>query len=98
MKVLPKYEFEVNFSVQSYASLPREDPAYLQITYHYLYFLKYAELKSFLGHQVWVPELVYRLLNPSGYVYASHAHSCLDLLLMPLVDMFRSRMKDQLML
>ena len=31
-KFLPKFEFEVNFSVQSYASLTRKDRAYLQIT------------------------------------------------------------------
>ena len=69
LKILPKFEFEVNFSVQSYASLTREDPAYLQITYHYVYYLNYTELKSFFGYRVWAPKLVYQLLNPSGYVY-----------------------------
>ena len=49
------FEFEVNFSVQLYACLTREDSAYLQITYHYVYYLKYAELKSFFGHRVWAP-------------------------------------------
>ena len=67
-KILPKFEFEVNFSVQSYASLTREDPAYLQITYHCVFYLKYTELKSFLGHRVWAPKTVYSLLNPSEYV------------------------------
>ena len=47
---MPKIEFEVNFSVQLYACLTREDPAYLQITYRYVYCLKYTELKSFFGH------------------------------------------------
>ena len=37
-KILPKYEIEVNFSVQSHASLTCEDPVYLQITYHYVYY------------------------------------------------------------
>ena len=32
-KVLPKFEFKVNFSIESCASLTREDPAYLQIPY-----------------------------------------------------------------
>ena len=50
-QILPKFEFEVNFSIQLYASLiTREDPVYLQITYHYIYYLKYTELKSFFGH------------------------------------------------
>ena len=31
-KILPILEFQVNFSVQSYASLTLDDPAYLQIT------------------------------------------------------------------
>ena len=30
----------------AYASLTYEDPAYLQITFHYLYYLKYTDLKS----------------------------------------------------
>ena len=68
-KILPKCEFEVNFSVQSCASLTREDPAYLIITYVYVYYLKYTELKSFFGHRVWALKPVYRLLNTSGYVY-----------------------------
>ena len=37
---MPKFEFEVNFSVQLHTSLTHEDPAYLQITYHYVYYLK----------------------------------------------------------
>ena len=60
----------LNFCVQSYASLSHEYPAYLQITYHYVYNLRYTELKRFFGHRVWVPEPAYRLLNSSGYVYA----------------------------
>ena len=48
----------LNFSVQSYDSLSHEDPAYLQITYHYVYFLKYTELKHFLGHWVRAPKPV----------------------------------------
>ena len=56
-KIFPKFKFEVYFSVQLYASFTSEDPAYLQITYHYVYCLKYTELKSFLGHWVWVPKL-----------------------------------------
>ena len=39
------------------------------MTYHYVYYLKYNELKSFFGHRVWAPKLIYRFLNPSGYVY-----------------------------
>ena len=35
-KILPNFEFHVNLSVQSYAPLIREDPAYVQITYHYV--------------------------------------------------------------
>ena len=42
-----------------YASLTLEDPAYLQITYHYVYYLKCTELKSFFWHRVWVPKPVY---------------------------------------
>ena len=30
--------------------------AYLQITYHSVYCLKYTELKSFFGHRVWGPK------------------------------------------
>ena len=48
-KILSKFEFKVNFNVQSYASLTYEDSEYLQITYHYVYYLKYTELKSFFG-------------------------------------------------
>ena len=48
-KILPKFEFEINFSVQLYASLTREDPGYLQITYRYVYYLKHTELKRFWG-------------------------------------------------
>ena len=47
--MLPKFEYEVDFSVQSYASFTREHPAYLQVTYHYVYYSKYTELKSFLA-------------------------------------------------
>ena len=57
-KMLPKFEYEVDFSVQSYASFTREDPAYLQVTYHYVYCSKYTELKSFFGHWVWAPKPV----------------------------------------
>ena len=59
----------MNFSVQLYASLTHEEPAFLQITYHYVYDLKYTELKIFFGHHVWAPKLVYHLLNSSGFVY-----------------------------
>ena len=51
------------------ASLTRKDPAYLQITHHYVYYLKYTELKSYSGHRIWASKPVYRLLNPSGYIY-----------------------------
>ena len=37
---MPKFKFEVNFSVHLHTSLTHEDPAYLQITYHYVYYLK----------------------------------------------------------
>ena len=60
--------FKVNFGIQLFASLTHEEPAYLQITYYYVCYLKYTELKSFFGHQVWVFKLVYQLLNPFGYV------------------------------
>ena len=36
-KLLPKFQLKVNFSMQLYASLTHKDPAYLQITYHYVY-------------------------------------------------------------
>ena len=49
LKILPKFEFEVNSSVKSYASLTCEGPAHLKITYHSVYYLKYTELKSILG-------------------------------------------------
>ena len=68
-KVLLKFEFEVNFSIQLHASLTCEDPEYLQTTYHYAYYLKYTQLKSFFRHQVSAPKPIYWLLNPSGYVY-----------------------------
>ena len=48
-KILPKFKFEVNLSIQSYASLAHEEPAYLQISYHSVYYIKYTELKSFWG-------------------------------------------------
>ena len=35
-------------------------------TFHYVYYLKYTELKSFFGYHVWAPKPVYQLLNPSG--------------------------------
>ena len=53
-----------------YASLTGEDPAFLEITYDYVYYLKYTKLKSFFGCRVWALKPVYRLLNPSGYIYA----------------------------
>ena len=34
----------------AYASLTYEDPAHLQITYRYLYYLKYTDLKSLFGN------------------------------------------------
>ena len=37
---MPKSESEVNFSMQLHTSLTHEDPAYLQITCHYVYYLK----------------------------------------------------------
>ena len=54
---MPKFDFEVNFSVQSYASLSHEDPAYLQITY-YIYYLKYTELKSYLDTEFGRPNRI----------------------------------------
>ena len=50
-KILPRFEFELNYAVQSYDSLTREDTAYLQITYHYVHYLKYTE-KAFLDTKV----------------------------------------------
>ena len=38
-KILAKFDVEANFK---YASLTREDPFLLQITYHYVYHLKYS--------------------------------------------------------
>ena len=70
-KILSKFEFEVNFSVQSCASLTREDPVYLQIIYHYLYYLKYTELKILGGDRVWAAKPICRRLNPFGYIYNS---------------------------
>ena len=67
--ILPRFEFEVNFSIQSYSSLIPEYSVYLQITFHYVYHLKYTELKIFFGHSVWEPKLVFQLLSPSGYMY-----------------------------
>ena len=43
---------------QSYVYLTREHPVYLQITYQYVYFLKYTELESFFEHLVCAPKLV----------------------------------------
>ena len=48
---MPRFEFEVNYAVQSYDSLIREDTAYLQITYHYVHYLKYTE-QAFLDTEV----------------------------------------------
>ena len=59
-----KVEFEVNFSVKLYASLTREDLAYLQITCPYVYYLKYTELKKSLDSQTGVLPS-----NPAGSVY-----------------------------
>ena len=67
-KILSKFEFEVIFSVQSCSSLTREDPVYLQIIYHYLYYLKYTELKIFGGDRVWAAKPICRRLNPFGYI------------------------------
>ena len=52
-KILPRFEFEVNYAVQSYDSLTREDTAYLQITYHFVHYLKYTEkvLDTEVGRQ-----------------------------------------------
>lgn len=50
-QILPEFEFEVNFSVQLYASLTREIPVYLQITFHYV--LKIYWTKKF----PWTPSL-----------------------------------------
>ena len=58
--------FWVNLSVQSHASLTRENPAYLQINYHFVYYLKYNELKRFCGNWVSAPKPVYELPNSSG--------------------------------
>ena len=70
-KILSKFEFEVIFSVQSCSSLTREDPVYLQIIYHYLYYLKYTELKILGGDRVWAAKPICRRLNPFGYIYNS---------------------------
>ena len=51
-KILPEFKFEVYFSVQLYTSFTHEDPTNLQISYHYVYYLEYTELKVFLGHWV----------------------------------------------
>ena len=67
-KILSKFEFEVIFSVQSCSSLTREDPVYLQIIYHYLYYLKYTELKILVGDRVWAAKPICRRLNPFGYI------------------------------
>ena len=41
-------------------TLTHEDPAYLQIIYHYsVNYLKYIELKNFVGHQVWTLKSVH---------------------------------------
>ena len=41
-----------------------EDPAYLQITYHYVDYLKYTELKSFSGHWFECPNQYTNFLIP----------------------------------
>ena len=57
-KILPKFKFKINFSVQIYFFKTQEDPTYLQITYHYVYYLKYTK-KLFwvrsLGNQTGIP-------------------------------------------
>ena len=65
-KMLPNFEFKVNFSIQLYALLTHEDPVYLRNTYDYVYYLKCTELRSFFGHRVWFPKPVHPLLNLSG--------------------------------
>ena len=35
----------LNFSIQLYAFLTQEEPVYLQTNFHYVYYLKYTELK-----------------------------------------------------
>ena len=54
-KILPKFEFEGNFSIPSYSSLTSEDPAYLQATYHYVYYLRYTKLKIWGGTEFGCP-------------------------------------------
>ena len=43
---------EVKFSIKLYTFLTHEDPTYLQITYLYVHYFKYTELKSFFQQQV----------------------------------------------
>ena len=45
-------KFKVNFNIQLYPSLSSEDPVYLQVTFQYVYYLKYTERKSFFRHRV----------------------------------------------
>ena len=48
-KILPKFMFDINFGIQSFASLTHEEPAYLLITFYYVCYIKYTEVKSFFG-------------------------------------------------
>ena len=64
-------KLSLKFSMKLYTSLTHEDPTNLQITYHYVHYFKYTELKSFFQQQVWAPKLVYWLLNHPGYIYVS---------------------------
>ena len=41
--------FDINFGIQSFASLTHEEPAYLLITFYYVCYIKYTEVKSFFG-------------------------------------------------
>ena len=45
-----------------------------------VYYVKYAELKSFFEHQVWVPKPANQLLNPSGYIHDYQPMSSYQLL------------------
>ena len=49
----------LNFSIQLYAFLTQEEPVYLQTNFHYVYYLKYTELKDFHEHQVLEPKPVH---------------------------------------
>ena len=56
-KILPNFEFEENFSIQSYASLTCEDLAHLQKILPICILLKIYRTKKFLV-RVWAPKLV----------------------------------------